>query len=132
MGRFKRREPSAPEISSVEAEIIRIHSAGINDLRDEWRAMFKREVPKALTKGLLARMICFRIQEEAYGGFDRATLNLLESYAKGRPPPTNTSRRFKPGTELFREYQGTRHAVVAMDNGGIVTLSGVGHRSPRL
>ena len=79
--------------------------------------MFKREVPKALTKDLLARMICFRIQEEVYGGFDRATLNLLESHARGKPPQTNTLRRFKLGTELFREYQGMRHAVIVMEDG---------------
>ena len=26
-------------------------------------------------------------------------------------------RRFKLGTELFREYQGTRHAVIVMEDG---------------
>jgi hypothetical protein len=117
MATRKRREPTRAEIAQIESEIARIRSLGSNNLRAEWRAMFKRAPPKALTKDLLARMMCFRIQQEVYGGFDRATLKLLDSYAKGKPAEADRVRRLKPGTELVREYQGECHKVIIVEEG---------------
>jgi hypothetical protein len=39
--------------------------------------------PPALTKDLLGRMIAWRIQENFYGGHDKATLRLLDGLARG-------------------------------------------------
>jgi hypothetical protein len=122
MARFKRREPTEAEIAQVESEIVRIRSLGIRELRAEWEGLFEREAPKALTKDLLARMICFRIQEAVYGGFDRATLKLLDSYGASLPTSATRDwarrhRRLKPGTELVREYKAERHTVVVMEEG---------------
>ena len=113
----RRGNPGAGEIAKIETQIARIGSLGIEDLRAYWRNVFKSEVPAGLTKDLIRRAISFEIQEEVYGGIDRPTLKLLEAYANGDPTPTNASRGFKPGTELFREYQGTRHAVIVMEDG---------------
>lgn len=84
-------------------------------LRIRWQELFKKPVPDALTKDLLARMIAYRIQEQAFGGLDRKTEKLLESYASGKPasPP----RYLKSGTVLVREYQGVRHTVTIADGG---------------
>lgn len=79
--------------------------------------MFKKEVPKALTKDLLARMIAYRVQEKAFGGLDRETLKVLDSYASGTA--SQPSRYMKPGTVLLREYQGVRHTVTVVDGGFI-------------
>lgn len=100
----------------IKTEIVRIRSLTIDDLRGLWRATFKKDVPKALTKDLVARMLIWRLQEQAFGGFDRATLKILESYAKGQPVVAQR-RRLKPGTELVREYQGERHTVIVMTEG---------------
>ena len=77
-----------------------------------WRETFGKELPKALTRDLLLRMVAWHIQEQAFGGHDRATLKMLESYARGRPGETRKFRYLKPGTEIVREYQGERHTVV--------------------
>jgi len=100
----------------IDAEIVRIRTLGGEALRSEWRRVFKKDPPKALTKDILARMLAWDLQEKAYGGHDRATLKLLDSYARGKPVSAERLRRLRPGTVLVREYQGDRHTVtVAVD-----------------
>ena len=105
------------DASTIETEIAHITSLGVAELRLRWQETFKKNVPAALTKDLLARMICWRIQEEAFGGLDRATLKILDSYARGKPVEPSHHRRLKPGTVLVREYQGTRHDVSVSADG---------------
>jgi Protein of unknown function (DUF2924) len=102
--------------ATVEAEISRIQTLKPDEARALWRNTFKREVPKALTRDLLVRTLCWHIQEGAFSGHDRTTLQILASYAKGRPD-TQRVRRLKPGTEIVREYQGERHTVVVTAEG---------------
>lgn len=102
----------------IADQINEISSLNKNQLRQRWEAMFKKPVPEALTKGLLARMIAYRIQEKAFGGLDRETIKLLESYARGDKAPT-PRRYMKAGTVLLREYQGVRHTVTVADGGFI-------------
>jgi DUF2924 family protein len=61
------------------------------------------------------RLIAYRIQEEAFGGLDRATVKLLDRLARGEKPELN--RRLKAGTVLVREYQGERHTVTVVPDG---------------
>jgi Protein of unknown function (DUF2924) len=114
------RRPTAGTIiehDHIEAEIARIRLLAKDALREEWRSMFGREVPKALTKDLLARMLAWNIQEKAFGGFDRVTLKILDGYTRGKQARLEQFRRLKPGTEIVREYQGERHTVTVTPDG---------------
>jgi Protein of unknown function (DUF2924) len=102
--------------ATVEAEISKIQSLKPDEARSLWRSTFKREVPNALTRDLLVRTLSWHIQERAFGGHDRAALQLLTNYAKGKPDAPK-ERRLKPGTEIVREYQGERHTVVVTGEG---------------
>jgi len=102
----------------IADQINEIGSLNKNQLRQRWKALFKKPTPEALTKDLLARMIAYRIQEKAFGGLDRETAKLLESYARGDRAPT-PRRYMKAGTVLLREYQGVRHTVTVADGGFI-------------
>jgi hypothetical protein len=51
-------------------------------LRRRWQAVFGRPPPEHLTADLLRRMIANRVQEEAFGTLDRATLKLLDGLAR--------------------------------------------------
>jgi Protein of unknown function (DUF2924) len=108
---------SDAESSSVDAEISRLQTLKPDDVKKLWRETFKQEVPKALTRDLLVRILCWRIQERALGGHGPAILKLLASYTKGKPAESDRLRRLKPGTELIREYQGERHTVVISAEG---------------
>lgn len=97
----------------IAAEIEQIRCMNKEQLRLRWQDLFKKPVPDALTKDLLARMIAYRIQERAFGGIDRKTEKLLDSYAQGKP--AEASRYLKSGTVVVREYQGVRHTVTIAD-----------------
>lgn len=102
--------------ATVAAEISRIQTLKPDEVKALWCGTFKRDVPKGLTRDLLVRTLCWHIQERAIGGHDRATLQILASYAKGKPDGQK-ARRLKPGTEIVREYQGERHTVVVTAEG---------------
>jgi hypothetical protein len=101
----------------IEMEIARIRSLGIDDLRASWQRKFERSVPAALSKALMSRMLCFKIQEEVFGGFGRATQKRLQAYANGKGDEGRQARHLKPGTELLREYQGERLKVIVTEDG---------------
>ena len=102
--------------ADVEAEIERARLLSGDDLRRRWRAMFGRPVPQHLTGDLLRRMIANRIQEQAFGTLDRATLKLLDSFARRNGSRTG-ERNLKIGTVLVRDYQGRRHTVTVERDG---------------
>lgn len=104
--------------ASINEQINEIRSLDKNELRARWQEIFRKPVPKALTKDLLARMITYRIQEQAFGGLDRATEKLLQSYANGSRN-TVPPRHLKAGTVLLREHQSVRHTVTVAEGGFI-------------
>jgi Protein of unknown function (DUF2924) len=105
------------DLEPTEAEIDHIRALGLDALRARWRSMFGAPPPAALTKDLIARMIAYRLQEEAFGGLDRATIRLLDGLARGVKGGTQVNRRLKAGTVLVREYQGERHTVTVVPDG---------------
>jgi hypothetical protein len=62
--------PCAKRAVAVEAEIDRVRSLGFDELRALWRRTFRSSPPSAFTKDLVARFICWHLQEQAFGGLD--------------------------------------------------------------
>jgi Protein of unknown function (DUF2924) len=102
---------------AIEAEIDRIRSLSFDALRSLWRATFRASPPPGFTKDLIARFLCWHIQEQAFGGLDPKFAKHLASLAHGDRSRADRARRLKPGTELVREYQGERHTVTVAANG---------------
>jgi hypothetical protein len=98
-------------------EIDRVRSLGLDELGTLWRTTLRSSPPPALTKDLMARFICWHIQEQALGGLDPDTAKLLDGVARGNQPGSTRPRRLKPGTVLVREYQGERHTVTVVPGG---------------
>ena len=61
-------------------------------------------------------MLANRIQEEAFGTLDHATLKLLDGLAR-REGPYRRERNLKIGTVVVRDYQGRRHTVTVEREG---------------
>ena len=104
----------------VEAELDRLASMPIVELRVRWRALFKSEPPKAFGPDLLRRSIAYRIQEDAYGGLDRPTkrvLRQLKAQMRKTPGKITLPRRIKAGAVLVRRWKGESHRVMALDEG---------------
>jgi hypothetical protein len=69
-------------------------------------------------RDLLLRTLAWRLQEQAFGGHDRATLKLLDELAQKRPGDQRC-QRLKTGTVLIRDFEGVRHTVTIMPGGFI-------------
>jgi Protein of unknown function (DUF2924) len=106
--------------AAIEAELEGLQSMPVVELRALWRAKFKSEPPKAFGPDLLRRSIAYKIQEDAYGGLDRATARLLKTlmaqFAKGSGRMA-LPRRIQPGAILVRQWKGQSHRVTMMEDG---------------
>ena len=100
---------------AIEAEIERIRSLGLDELRSLWRTTLRSPLPRALNRDLLVRSLCWHLQEQAFGGIDPATEKLLAGLGRGHKP--GAGRRLQAGTIVVREYQGERHTVTVVPGG---------------
>ena len=112
---------SKPADLAVEAELERLPTMPIADLRKRYHELFRTEPPKAFGPDLLRRSIAHRIQEKAYGGLSRATQRLLDQLVKAATVKPNgrleLPRRIKPGSELVRTWKGRSYRVMVMADG---------------
>lgn len=80
------------------------------ELRSLWAARFGAP-PKQRSVELLRRVLAWRVQAEAFGGLDAATVRLLGSER------TLVMVAEQSGTRLARDYAGKRHEVVMLEEG---------------
>ena len=106
---------------AVEAELDRLPTMLIAQLRVRYQELFRADPPKAFGPDLLRRSIAQRIQENAYGGLPRETQRLLDQLLKAAIAKPNgrleLPRRIKPGSELVRTWKGSSHRVMVMADG---------------
>lgn len=95
----------------ITEEVRALVALDLAALREEWRRRYGQP-PKMRSSELLARLLAWRIQSEAFGGLDAATVRLLK--AGGAAP---ASRALQPGTRLAREWQGLRHEIEVLEEG---------------
>lgn len=105
----------------VEAELGRLPTMPIVQLRARYRELFRTEPPKAFGPDLLRRGIAHHIQEKAYGGLSREhqrVLNQLVKAARTKPSGRiELPRRIKPGSELVRTWNRRTYRVMVMEDG---------------
>jgi len=104
----------------VEAELDRLRSMPIVELRALWLAKFKCNPPKAFGPDLLRRSLAYKIQENAYGGLDPVTVRLLNRLVAQHtktPGKIVLPRRLKPGVILVREWKQHSHRVTVLPKG---------------
>ncbi len=106
---------------TVAKELAELETRGAPALRARWAEVFRRSVPKHMSRNLLLRALAYRVQEQAEGGLSKAALRRL---AGGADPRSNGGRlprpaapRPRPGTRLIREWQGEAHQVTVLDAG---------------
>lgn len=106
---------------AVEAELDRLPTMPIVDLRRRYRDLFRTDPPKAFGPDLLRRSIAHRLQEKAYGGLSAPTQRLLDQLVKAALAKPNgrleLRRRIKPGSELVRTWKGKTYRVMVMADG---------------
>ena len=85
--------------------------SSLEELRSEWR---RRYGPPPLLRStdLLARLLAWRIQAEAFGGLDAKTVAAL-----ARQGTSANDRELSAGTRLEREWRGRTEVVDAVEGG---------------
>ena len=113
-GRTSAAQPAAAPAEPIDAALARISEMTVEQVRVCWRNRFASDPPAAFSKDLLARALCHRLQEQAFGGLSAATSRLLRSLVKsGAEPP----RQVKVGSVIIREHQGVVHEVLVVPGG---------------
>jgi len=101
---------------SVLAQLAALKGASAPVLKARWRELFDAE-PPPYNRRFLESRLAYRIQELAYGGLSRDTLERLDAMAKQYSTTDATARKARPmlrpvaGTKLIREWQGVEHCV---------------------
>ena len=100
----------------VLAQLAALKGASADTLKARWRELFDTE-PPPYNRRFLENRLSYRIQELAYGGLSRETLERLKAMAKHYASRDAAERKARPvqrpiaGTQLIREYQGIEHCV---------------------
>src|SRR6476659_5739807 len=95
---------------SIEAGIAHLRGLDLVGLRARWRSVTGRAAPTHLPRQLLLRILAYRLQADALGDLDKASVRYLERLAgapRGTDPaPLPDAGQVKPGTLLRREWEG--------------------------
>ena len=106
----------------VLTQVAALKTTPTPDLKKMWQELFDTE-PPAYNRRFLESRLAYRIQELAYGGLSRATLERLEVMAETLDGGSMVKRRQRvkdrpiAGTRLVREWQGAEHCVTVLDDG---------------
>jgi hypothetical protein len=135
------RAANPPTATDLQAELAELERLSLDDLRLRWRNNWGRLAPAHLSRGLLLRVMAYRLQAEAFGDLDRRTVRLLERMANGAAEKlaanglatpgssehaeskiSSTRAAYeplvlKPGTVLTREWHGRLERVTVVDDG---------------
>ena len=105
----------------VLAKLAALKTTPIPKLKEQWRELFGAE-PPPYNRRFLENRLAYRIQELAYGGLKRETIERLNALAEdldgGDPKRRRQRANDRPiaGTRLIREWQGVEHCVTVRDN----------------
>ena len=101
---------------TVLAPLAALKDAPAPVLKAKWRALFDTE-PPPYNRRFLESRLAYRIQELAYGGLKKETVERLRVLGKqydgkaGTRPKGRSERMPIAGTRLIREWQGIEHCV---------------------
>jgi len=107
-------------IPKLEVELAALPNLPRDKLKNRWTELYGTPCPGKMSRKLLRYAIAYRLQENVYGGLDKKTLRLLKkaaaNLAAGKPVIPD-GPKIKPGTRLLREWHGTTHEVIVLEQG---------------
>ena len=109
-----KQRASQPAALDLDAELARIATLTIDQLRDEWRERIGLDPPPALSKDLIARVLSHRLQEKVLGGLPPRIRKSMVALAQGNSLPL---QRIKVGSVLVRQHEGRLHEVYVVPDG---------------
>jgi Protein of unknown function (DUF2924) len=120
----KRSIRRAADAGSIEVEVAHLRNLDLKALRLRWQGVTGRAAPSHLPRHLLLAMLAYRIQADAFGDLDAASLQLLKAAASASNDLSALTDRIDqrnqellPGTILTREWNGHTHRVMVVADG---------------
>ena len=105
----------------LEAALNELGLCRVQELRGQWRAIFRADPPEAFGPDLLRRSIAYRLQERRYGGLStsaqRQLNSLIKILTKKRTGHIELPKRVRSGAVLVRLWKGKSHRVMVLDDG---------------
>ena len=116
---------SLPLDASVLSIVANLEGLDLNGLRRQWRGHLGGEAPAHLPHWLLMRVLAYRLQSDAFGGFDKSIRRILRSGKDDgvgapfdrREPQTCEGVGLKAGALLVREWKGRLERVMILEEG---------------
>ena len=115
--------PAPQDRKTLDGEIARLRGLGVDELRNHWRTVFRRQPPSHVPRHLLFRVLAHRFQAEHLGDLDGESQRILDLSATPEASGQNAvelGRRtvsLRPGTVLGREWNGRMHRVAVLAGG---------------
>ncbi len=107
--------PDLATDGALEREIGALADLPRPALVARWRALYRSDPPKGLSRRLLVLAIAYRMQVKRYGGLSPAARKRLLGNGGDGPTPERSrakaSARLAAGTRLVREWNGVTHVV---------------------
>lgn len=107
------RVATANGADAFAAELAALPAASFDELRAQFRRLYRRAAPRGLSRDLIARLVAHRVQEQHLGKLDLELSRHLRRLGQGKV----ARRRIKTGSVLVREYDGATHEVVILPEG---------------
>jgi hypothetical protein len=107
---------------TVLAGVAALKTTATPALKAQWRELFGKEPPPFNRKYIESRL-AYRIQELAYGGLKKETIERLDALGEQLNGGNIAVRRTRvddrpiAGTRLIREWQGVEHCVTVLQDG---------------
>ena len=107
--------------AAFEQEIAGLADLSRPDLIARWRALYRGNPPKGISRSLLVRAIAYQLQVRRFGGLKPATDRQLQKIANGTAGGDSANLRaapdLHPGARLVREWNGSTHVVDVVEGG---------------
>ena len=105
--------------AAFEQDIAGLNDLSRPDLITRWRAFYRGNPPKGVSRNLLVRAVAYQLQVRRFGGLKPATARHLQKIANGTAGGNSVNLKaapdLQPGARLVREWNGSTHVVDVVD-----------------
>ena len=99
--------------------LSRLPELNLDELRHQWRTLYKAEASPHLSRELLVRAVSHRMQEVALGGLrperQRQLRQIAQQFKETGAATTPHRSELKVGNRLVREWQARTYEVLVLD-----------------
>jgi hypothetical protein len=105
---------------SLREQLEALETMSAAQLKEEWRRVMKCP-PPAFSLALMERAIAYELQARRLGRLsksaERELRRLAQRVSSGESISSSTDIRIKPGTRLVRDWGGSTHHVLVLEQG---------------